>query len=183
MGSCPGGLELTQYNVSVKDGGQLNINGKPNGVTQDLLSEVQKVSAHMGKSKKDEQVGALALLGLAQQASIGAMTVRYDDNSFVNRLFEFVSKLNHQPRTQIVSELKAVLPLLASQLQNPRFADKAVKEISAFLDNPKSLELSASPEKPDSFAIIATAAATLPQKLIDILNIKVAANQQNKDSE
>lgn len=172
-----GSLDLSRYDITMKDGGTLSLAMKLNGVTQDLLGELQKISIRMGQSKKDEKINALALLGLVQQVSINSMTIRYDDNSLANRLLDSASKTDGQPRAQTVAELKTVLPLLASQLQNPEFADKTVKEMSAFLDNPKSLEISAMPEKSVSFAILATTAITLPQKLIDVLGLRIAANQ------
>lgn len=172
-----GDFNLSQYKVVIKHGGTLNLAMRASGVTADLLAELQQVHSRMQNAQKDKQVNVLAILGLAQQINVGSIRIRYDDNSLVNRLLDYRGKSSGKSRKQVVSEVKFALSSIANQVKHPDFSNRIIKETGAFLDNPKSLEISATPENPIPFAIIAATAVTLPQKLIDIFNINIAANK------
>jgi len=172
-----GDFHLSQYKTFIKNGGTLNLTMRASGVTADLLAELQQVHSRMQNAQKDKQMNVIAILGVAQQINVGSMRVRYDDNSLVNRLLDYRGKSDGKSRKQVVSEVKSALSSIANQGKHPDFSKRVIKEMGAFLDNPKSLEISATPVNPIPFAIIFATAVTLPQKLIDIFNINIVANK------
>lgn len=171
------GSRISNYEMIMKDGGKLATTLNLNGLTENTLREFQGLYGRMMSSNKDNGLEALALLGVVHHISINAMTLRYDDLSLVNRYLDTNSKALNMPRAEMVKQMKDALPLLRDELPDPQLAEKAISALGAFLDNPKSLEISLSPKKPVSVGLLVTTAATMPQKLFEMLGIDIKANQ------
>ena len=83
---------------------------------------------------------------------------------------------NNVKRDDLVKQFEAVIPVMAAQLKSPSFAKNVSTELNKFLENPKSLTISASPSAPVSFVTLVTSASMSPEQLIDAINLKVEAN-------
>ena len=126
---------------------------------------------------QDESAKGLAMLGLLQQLNFISMSIRFDDSSITGRALDYAAKQAGQDRAAIINQTKGVLPFALAQLKDPDFAQKVTEAASAYLDNPKSLEIKAAPPAPVPFAILAATGSTTPEALIKQLNVTVTANQ------
>ena len=104
------------------------------------------------------------------------MKIRYDDNSATGKILDATAEKNNVKREDLVKQFEAVIPVMAAQLKSPSFAKNLSTELNKFLENPKSLTISAAPSKPVSFATLAASASMSPEQLIDAINLKVEAN-------
>lgn len=172
-----GDMEISKYNIVMKDGGNLSINAKIGGITEEFADELRKVQERMnGGSQADQQAAGLAALGLLQQLTVTSLKIRFDDDSLTNRALDYNAKKNDMSRDDLIKQTKMILPLLAAQIQHQAFAEKLTTEVGSYLDKPESLEIAASPENKVAFAEILAAAAVEPQRLIDILKVSISAN-------
>lgn len=65
---------------------------------------------------------------------------------------------------------------MMAQLNLPELQSQVSSAVNAFLDNPKSLTISAEPEKPVPFPTIMGAALGAPNTVPSVLGVKVTAN-------
>jgi hypothetical protein len=158
-----------------KEAGKLNLDMDLSGYTPKFVTDLQALNKSM-EGKEDSAKG-LAALGLMQQLTFNSVSLRFDDASLTGRLLDYAAKQANQKREDLVNQAKGVLPVLAMQLQDPEFAQKASAAASAYLDDPKNIEIKAAPATPLSFAILAATATTSPMALIKQLGLTVTANQ------
>ena len=79
-------------------------------------------------------------------------------------------------RAAFVESLKAMLPAMIAESGIPALADLVVPPVSAFLDDPQSLEIAVQPPTPTSVLVLG-AAASNPASLIQALGLTVTANE------
>src|SRR5690606_30903350 len=118
----------------------------------------------------------LAALNLAQQLSVRNLTVRFDDNSLTQKLLEYYAKQQGSDAQMLGTQIKMLVPLMATQLKNPEFAQQLAAAADKYFSDPKSLTLTASPDQPVNFASIAATASLDPTKLIQLLKVSISAN-------
>jgi hypothetical protein len=149
------------------------------GYTPAFVASIQEISKQMAEAGNDEskaQAQGLAMLGLMQQLTFNAMSIRVEDASLTGKLLDFAAKQQGTDRATIVNQTKGVLPFMLAQLQNPEFAQKITDAVNAYLDNPKSLTIKAAPPAPVPFAQIAAAGMAAPQSIPQVLGVTVTAN-------
>jgi hypothetical protein len=69
-----------------------------------------------------------------------------------------------------------MVPFGMAQLNNPELTTQVTNAVSAFLDNPKSLTISAEPENPVPFAVLMAGGMGDPTTLPKTLGVSVSAN-------
>jgi hypothetical protein len=149
------------------------------GYTPAFVASIQEISKQMAEAGNDEstaQAQSLAMLGLMQQLTFNAMSIRVEDASLTGKVLDFAAKQQGTDRATIVNQTKGVLPFMLAQLQNPEFAQKITDAVNAYLDNPKSLTIKAAPPAPVPFAQIAAAGMAAPQSIPQVLGVTVTAN-------
>lgn len=77
----------------------------------------------------------------------------------------------------IKNQAKAIVPFLTTQLNNPELSTQITAAVTAYLDDPKSIEVAAAPASPVPFAQIA-AGAQNPMELPKLLGVTVKANEE-----
>jgi hypothetical protein len=170
-----GKMTLTEGLYNIDNVGKLNILFDISGYTPELVKGLQEMTKSM--EGQDESAKGLAMLGLLQQLNFISMTVRFDDSSITGKALDYAAKQAGQEKAAIIAQTKGVLPFALAQLKDPDFAAKVTEAASAFLDNPKSLEIKAMPAAPVPFAVLAATGSTTPEALIKQLNVTVTANQ------
>ncbi|WP_147272179.1 hypothetical protein [Phyllobacterium salinisoli] len=171
-----GRFQLNQFDLVMDDGGTLGLKFDLGGYTLDFMKELQQAQA-MIAADPDSEAGGLAMLGLLQQLTVSGATVRFDDASLTNKVLDYYAKQQGAERSTLVNQMKAVLPLFAGQLRNAAFASQVTEAVSAYLDNPKSLEIRAAPPSPVPVAILMATGTAQPEKLPDVLGVTVTANK------
>lgn len=104
------------------------------------------------------------------------LTIRFENSGVVERALDMQAKMMGASREDIVAQLNGALPFMLNALNNPAFQEKVAKAAQAFLSDPKSITITASPAQPVPFQQIMGSAMTAPQSLPDSLAIDVTAN-------
>jgi hypothetical protein len=175
-----GRMAISTYDITVNDAGTLGITVDLGGYTPDFIKSMQD----MQKKMTDQPAGAdnsaqgLAMLGLMQQLTFHTASVRFDDDSLTNKLLEFVANTQGLKPADIANQAKALAPMMLAQVVQDQALIKSVSDaVTKFLDDPKSLEITAAPGQPVPFALIAAGAMSAPQELPKTLGVTVTANE------
>jgi hypothetical protein len=171
-----GDATLDQMEVDAQDLGKINITGSLGGYDLAFVEAVQKTQEAMTKSDADKDAAGLAILGLAEQLNLKNLTIRFDDASLTEKLLTYYAKQQGSDAKALGEQLKMMVPLMATQLKNPEFAQQLKAAAEKYFDDPKSLTVSASPDQSVSFASIVATASLDPTKLIQLLKVGVEAN-------
>jgi hypothetical protein len=175
-----GRIGLSQYDISVENAGTLGMTFDLGGYTPDFVKSMQDLQKQMAAQPAgaDNSAQGLAILGLMQQLTFNAASVRWDDDSLTKKVLEYVAASQGQKPEDIANQAKAIVPFLMAQLNNPELAQQVTDAVSKYLTEPKSLEIAAEPAAAVPFAVImAGAMSGAPQDLAKTLGVTVNANQ------
>lgn len=174
-----GRMALSTYDITVNDAGTLGMTFDLGGYTPDFIKSLQDMQKKMAEQPAgaDNSAQGLAMLGLMQQLTFHAASVRFDDDSLTNKVLEFVANMQGMKPADIANQAKALTPMMLAQVVQDQALIKNVSDaVTKFLDDPKSLEISATPGQPVPFALIAAGAMSAPQELPKTLGVTVTAN-------
>jgi hypothetical protein len=174
-----GHLNITEFLFDFAEQGALNVTADVTGVTPEVLEQFNTMQANMaaGDEMTEEMAQAQMMQGMAimQGVSIVGASVRYDDAGLVGKLLDYYAAESGADRASFVEGLKSALPAMVAQSGIPALTDVVVPPVSAFLDNPESLEIKVAPPSPTS-ALVLMAAAANPAGLITALGLVIEAN-------
>ncbi|HEY0124590.1 MAG TPA: hypothetical protein VGC14_23070 [Rhizobium sp.] len=176
---APGKIDITEYSFDFKDVGKLNIALSLSGYTPAFAKSLQEAlkSVRSNPNQQDAQQSAgLAMLGLLQQLTFNSAQIRFDDASITSRALEFAGKQQGVTGKQLADTLKAMTPIMMAQLNIPELQNAVSTAVSAYLDNPKSLTINASPDKPVPLPMIIGAAMGAPTSIPNVIGLKVSSN-------
>lgn len=175
-----GHLDVTAFTLDFDDVGALDLTFEVTGFTPGVLDQIYAMQASMsaGGELTEEQAQAQMMQGMAlmQGVNIVSAAIRYDDASLAGKLLDFFAAQSGADRASFVEGLKAMLPAMLAETGIPALNDLVVPPVSAFLDDPQSLEVSVNPPSPTSLLVLMAAAAN-PAGLITALGLAVEANQ------
>lgn len=175
-----GHMSINEFSFDFADVGALDITAELTGFTPAVLDQIYAMQAAMataGGEPSEEQAQAQMMQGMAlmQGVSIVSASVRYDDASLAGKLLDFFAEQSGADRATFVEGLKAMLPAMLAESGIPALNDLVVPPVSAFLDDPQSLEIKVAPPSPTSLLVLMAAAAN-PAGLITALGLAVEAN-------
>ncbi|MBV2142768.1 hypothetical protein KUG47_04545 [Falsochrobactrum sp. TDYN1] len=171
-----GDMVLDQLEINAVDLGKINITGTIGGYDLAFLEAVQKTQQEMNKADADKEAAGLAALNLAQQLNLQNLTIHFDDDTLTQKLLEYYAKQQGSDAQTLGMQMKMLVPLMATQLKSPEFAQQLAAAADKYFSDPKSLTISASPDQPVTFASIVATASVDPTKLIQLLKLSVDAN-------
>lgn len=171
-----GRMTIDRMAFAVKDAGILDFNMDIAGYTVEFIESLQSMQKKMMEEGEDESTG-IAMLGLMQQITFNSAKIRFDDNSLTNKILDFVAAQQGMKRSDIANQAKAILPFALAQLNNPEFTAQITSAVSAYLDDPQSIEVSAEPGTPLPIAMLIAGGMSAPENLPNQLGVKVTANQ------
>ena len=172
-----GHMTIGEFLFDFADVGAFNITTDITGFTPAVLDQIYAMQASMGAEPTEEQAQAQMMQGMAlmQGVSIIGASVRYDDAGLAPKLLDFFAAQSGADRATFVEGLKSMLPMMLAESGIPALNDLVVPPVSAFLDDPKSLEVKVAPPSPTSLLVLMAAAAN-PAGLITTLGLAVEAN-------
>ncbi|MGB3338343.1 MAG: hypothetical protein WBA73_14305 [Devosia sp.] len=174
-----GHLTVNEFSFDFADVGALDITVDLTGFTPAVLDQIYAMQAAMGTGGEptEEQAQAQMMQGMAlmQGVSIISASVRYDDASLAGKLLDYFAAQSGADRATFVEGLKSMLPMMLAESGIPALNDLVVPPVSAFLDDPQSLEIKVAPPSPTSLLVLMAAAAN-PAGLITALGLAVEAN-------
>lgn len=175
-----GHMVMDEFLIDFDDVGALDLTFDITGFTPQVLDQIYAMQAQMGGGSEmsEEQAQAQMMAGMAmmQGVNIVSIAIRYDDASLVGSLLDYFAEDAGTDRASFVEGLKQQLPLMLEGVGIPALKDLIVPPVSAFLDDPQSLEVAARPASPTSLLVLMAAAAN-PAGLIPALGLTVTANQ------
>ncbi|MFC5386401.1 hypothetical protein ACFPLB_10525 [Aquamicrobium segne] len=174
-----GRLDFSQYDISVDNAGTLGMTFSIGGYTPAFIKSMQDLQKQMAQMSGDANSSAqgMAILGLMQQLSFNSAAIRFTDHSLTNKVLDYVGKQQGMSGKDIANQVKAIVPFGLAQLQNPELTTQASTALNQYLDDPRSLEILASPASPMPFALIMANAMGNPADLTKSLGVAVKANQ------
>ena len=174
-----GHMVVNEFLFDFADVGALDITADLTGLTPTVLDQLYAMQATMapGTEQTEEQAQAQMMQGMAlmQGVSIVGASIRYDDASLAGKLLDFFAAQSGADRATFVEGLKAMLPAMLAESGIPALNDIVVPPVSAFLDDPQSLEVKVAPPSPTSLLVLMAAAAN-PAGLVTALGLAVEAN-------
>lgn len=174
-----GHMTINEFSFDFADVGALDITAELTGFTPAVLDQIYAMQASMATAGEptEEQAQAQMMQGMAlmQGVNIVSASVRYDDASLAGKLFDFFAAQSGADRATFVEGLKAMLPVMLAESGIPALNDLVVPPVSAFLEDPQSLEIKVAPPSPTSLLVLMAAAAN-PAGLITALGLAVEAN-------
>ena len=174
-----GRLTLSQYDTTVENAGTLGFTFDLGGYTPAFMQTMQEMQKKMAAKPAggDNSAEGLAMLGLMQQLTFHGATLRFDDKSLTGKVLDYVAKQQGVTAKDIANQAKAIAPFMLGQLNNPELTASASAALAKFLDDPKSLQITAAPAAPVPFAQIAAGAMSAPQELPKTLGLTVTGNE------
>ena len=172
-----GRLAITQNDISIVDAGTLGITMELGGYTTDFIKSLRDVQKQISDNPDgDSAAQGFAILGLMQQLTLHGAEISFEDDSLTNRVLDYTAKSQGTNRDTLANQVKAIVPFMLAQLNNPELATAASQAVNTFIDNPKSLRIAAAPASPVPFALIMAHAMSNPQELTKTLAVEVTAN-------
>lgn len=169
-----GEIDISDYAIELDDIGRLVMMLRISGYTPEFAQALQETQ-ELGAGGNDEMTG-LAMLGLMQQLTFNSASIRFEDSSITRRVLNYIGGQQGVDGEQMADAVTGMLPLFLGRLQNPALQEEISEAVSAYLADPKSLTISANPEKPLPFMTLMSAGSTSPQTLPDVLNLEIRAN-------
>lgn len=176
-----GHLVVNEFLLDFADIGALNLTADVAGFTPAMLDKIYALqSSDLDPASEEAQAKQMmAGMEIAQAMTISGLGVRYDDAGLTPKLLDMFAAQSGADRGAFVEGLKTMLPAMIAESGIPALGDLVVPPVSAFLDDPKSLEIAVKPATPTSVLVLA-AAASNPASLIQALGLTVTANQKSK---
>lgn len=174
-----GKMALSQYDITVDDAGTFGMTFDVSGYTVDFIKSLQEMQKKMAEKPEgaDASAEGMAMLGLLQQLTFNGASVRFDDDSLTGKVLDYVAKQQGMSAKDIANQAKAIMPFGMAQLNNPELTAQVTAAVSAFLDDPKSLEIAAEPGSPVPFAQLMATGMANPLDLPKTLGLTVTANE------
>lgn len=176
-----GKLAVDEYAFDFKDIGRLNLSLAFSGYTLDFLKNMQEaLKTAEANPNKDEANAAMgmAMLGLVQQLTFNNASITFEDASITRKLLDYAGKEQGVTGDQLAQSLKGMVPLMIAQLNMPDLQNQISAAVNTYLDDPKSLTISAEPKEPVPFPMIMGAAMGAPQTIPQVLGVSVTANAE-----
>ncbi len=173
-----GKITLAQYDMTVDNAGTLGMTLDLSGYTPAFIKSLQEMQKQMAAAPEggDQTAQGIAMLGLMQQLTFNTAGIKFTDASLTNKVLDYVGKMQGQSGKDIANMAKAMVPFGMAQLNNPELTTQVTTAVSAFLDDPKSLTISAKPAAPIPFAVLAAGGMGDPKSLPKTLGVTVTAN-------
>jgi hypothetical protein len=175
-----GHIGLSQYDITVENAGTFGMTLDLGGYTPDFVKSIKDIQKQMASAPEgsDNSAAGMQILGLMQQLTFGSASIRWDDDSLTGKVMNFLAQSQGQKPEDLANQVKAMVPFLMAQLNNADLTAQVTEAVGKYLDSPKSLEISAEPEKEVPFAVImAGAMSGSPQDLVKTLAVSVSANE------
>lgn len=174
-----GNFALTDFGFDFNNVGSLNLAFDISGYTMEFVKAMQEaLAASEANPNKEEANQALGLsaMGLLQQLTFNTAEIRFEDATITKRVLDYVGAQQGIPGDQLAQSLKGLIPIMMAQLNIPELQNQVSAAANAYLDDPKSLTISAEPENPVPFPMILGAAMGAPNTIPSVLGVTVTAN-------
>lgn len=175
-----GKLTVDEYAFDFKDIGRLSLSLAFSGYTLDFLKSMQETLKAAESNPNKEEANAamgMSMMGLVQQLTFNNASISFEDASITKKLLDYAGGEQGVTGDQMAQSLKGLVPLMIAQLNMPDLQNQISAAVNTYLDDPKSIRISAEPKEPVPFPMIMGAAMGAPQTIPQVLGVSVTANQ------
>ncbi|HWK64972.1 MAG TPA: hypothetical protein VNS34_08525 [Rhizobiaceae bacterium] len=180
-----GRLAIEEYDISIDRAGTLGLTFELGGYTPDFIKSVQALQKEMAAASEagENSAQAKSALGLMQQLTFRSASIRLEDASLTGKMIDYLAGAQKVTQSDVVNQAKGLLPFLVARLDDAKLTAQTTAAVSTYLDDPRSIEVTAQPANPVPFSQIMAAAVSQSLKdLVKILGVSVKANQPGSDS-
>lgn len=173
-------FSVDEYALDFTDIGRLDLSFAISGYTMDLINAMRDaIEASQANPNKEEANNALgmSMMGLMQQLTFNSAEISFADASLTKKALDVAGAEQGVSGEQMAQSLKGLAPLMIAQLNMPELQNQISQAISTYLDDPKSLTITAQPAKPVPFPMIMGAAMGAPNTIPQVLGVTVTANE------
>jgi len=174
-----GKFAIDEYTFDFKDVGRLNLALEFSGYTLDFLKGMQEaIKAAEANPNKEEANAAMgmSMMGLVQQLTFNSASISFEDASITKKLLDYAGGEQGVSGDQMAQSLKGLVPIMLAQLNMPELQNQIAAAVNTYLDDPKSITISAEPKEPVPFPMIMGAAMGAPNTIPQVLGVTVTAN-------
>lgn len=157
---------IPELKVDAQDAATLSLSLSLGGITREVVDKLNENTDNPEES-----------LALMQNISVSNVRIRLDDASLTERVLEQEAKKAGIEKPQYIAAMTGSLPLMLGMLQNKELEGQVSAAVTQYLNDPQSLQITASPEAPVPFAQIMGAAMMAPQMIPGLLGVAISANQ------
>ena len=176
-----GKLAVDEYAFDFKDVGRLNIALEFSGYTLEFLKGLQEAMKAAEANPNKEEANAamgMSMMGLVQQLTFNSASISFDDASITKKLLDYAGSEQGVTGEQMAQSLKGLVPIMIAQLNMPDLQNQISAAVNTYLDDPKSITISAEPKEPVPFPMIMGAAMGAPNTIPQVLGVTVTANDE-----
>lgn len=163
-----------------KLGLQLDLSGLTAARLRDMNKLAQSQQEKRGGPQSLAQQDQAALFAHGQAVQLVGFALRYDDASLAGRLLDDAARRAGRSRSEYVSSLEPMLPLLVAFLRDPKLAADASAALKTFFTAPRSLDVRLAPAQPLSLLEVALTAIAAPETVARRLKVEVKANSAER---
>lgn len=181
-----GRWSMSQYDITINDVGTLGLTIDLGGMTPGFIKTANELSTKMADAPEGADTSAqqAELMGMLQEATFHGASLKFSDDSLTDRSVKLVAMLQGATPADVVTMAKAAIPFAMMQFQMGELAGTITPAVNAYLDDPKSIEITATPPAPVTFAKISEVSMATPSDsaattnaLWSLLGITVNANK------
>lgn len=158
------------FTINSRDMGSLSFGAVGGGLPTSFFAELKKAQSSGDAAKAEALIPQLA------NVAFSSVSVRFEDASITKKVLPMVAAMQGMDEAQLVAMAGPMLQMGLMQLQNQAFAEQAGKAVNSFLTDPKSITITAKPEKPFTAAELQTMNPNAPGEYITRLGLSVSAN-------
>ncbi len=159
-------IVIPDLKIDAQDAATLSLSLSLGGLTREVVDKLNESTDNPDES-----------LALMQNISVSNIRIRLDDASLTGRILEQEASKAGIEKSQYITAMTGSLPLMLGMLQNKELEGQVSAAVTQYLNDPQSLQITASPEAPVPFAQIMGAAMMAPQMIPGLLGVAVSANQ------
>ncbi len=175
-----GRLRIAYFNVDFDNIGRLGMLVDLTGYTFEIFEQLNGLSAELAgldpASKEYEEKIASLMMSMAAQISLVEVGVGFEDYGITGKILDIFAAQQGTTRENMIPGLAMMASAFLAEFNVPELQEQISEAVSAFLSDPKNIEIKIKPTNPapiTSFIVLASD----PQALIKLLNVSVSANK------
>ena len=152
-----------------KDMATIKIGAGAGTIPFTLITELQSME---GNAQPDPN----KLMPLVQGIEVSRVRMRFEDQSITKKILPMIAAMQGMDEATLKASAGAIVQLGLAELKNPAFTAQVVAAVNAFLNDPRSITITAKPAQPVTVMQLMQLDPANPGAAIDQLGVSVTAN-------
>ena len=170
-------MDLKHFHLVLDKGGVLDVSLKMDGMTLDSLLTVVTLQRENERGHIKSTQMWLGMLAQVQRYNFYGGKLKFEDRSITQKLVNTEAKRMGISADALKAKWKTSLPGWLSFAKDTNFENDAQKAVTAYLDTPRSLEISSTPMDKLPVIMLALSGKLSPKEFVRELNLEISANK------